>query len=110
MSQRNPLTPVATALRGRALLIAIGAIWVMTLGACTAESASDPRTAPPLVRTTVVHDAGAVWIVIGQPRRVVLVADRSITVLSAFLPRRRVRLLCDEHRRAQHAGLSHVDR
>lgn len=57
MSQGISLTPVSTVLRGRAVLIAIGAVSVITLGACTAESAADPRTAPPLVHTTLVHDA-----------------------------------------------------
>lgn len=58
MSQGISLTQVSTVLRRRAALIAIGAISVITLGACTAESATDPRTAPPLVRATLVHDAG----------------------------------------------------
>lgn len=58
MSQGISLTQVSTVLRRRAALIAIGAISVITLGACTAESAADPRTAPPLVRATLVHDAG----------------------------------------------------
>lgn len=59
MSQESSLSPVSTVVRGRAVLIAIGAISAITLGACTAESAADPRTAPPLVRTTLVHDTGA---------------------------------------------------
>lgn len=59
MSPRSSLTPLSTVLRHRAVLIAIGAVSAITLGACTAESAMDPRTAPPLVRTTLVHDAGA---------------------------------------------------
>lgn len=59
MSQKSSLTPLSTVRRRRAVLIAIGAVSVITLGACTAESAADPRTAPPLVRTTLVHDTGA---------------------------------------------------
>lgn len=59
MSQRSSLAPLSTVLRHRAVLIAIGAVSAITLGACTAESAMDPRTVPPLVRTTLVHDAGA---------------------------------------------------
>lgn len=59
MSQRSSLTPLSTVLRHRAVLIAIGAVSAITLGACTAESAMDPRIVPPLVRTTLVHDAGA---------------------------------------------------
>jgi len=59
MSQGSSLTPVSTVPRGRAILIAIVAISAVTLGACTAKSAADPRTAPPLVRTTLVHDTGA---------------------------------------------------
>ncbi|HUH54449.1 MAG TPA: efflux RND transporter periplasmic adaptor subunit [Rhodanobacter sp.] len=59
MSQGSSLTPVSTVPRGRAILIAIVAISAVTLGACTAKSAADPRAAPPLVRTTLVHDTGA---------------------------------------------------
>jgi len=59
MSQGSSLTPVSTVPRGRAILIAIVAISAVTLGACTAKSSADPRTAPPLVRTTLVHDTGA---------------------------------------------------
>jgi RND family efflux transporter MFP subunit len=59
MSQGSSLTSVSTVPRGRAILIAIVAISAVTLGACTAKSAADPRTAPPLVRTTLVHDTGA---------------------------------------------------
>lgn len=59
MFQGISLTHVSTVLRGRAALIVIGAVSVMMLGACTAETAADPRTAPPLVRTTLVHDTGA---------------------------------------------------
>jgi RND family efflux transporter MFP subunit len=59
MSQGNSPTPVSTALHGRAVLIAIGAVLVIALGACTAESADDPRTHAPLVRTAVIHGAAA---------------------------------------------------
>lgn len=44
---------------GHAALIALGAVSALLLGACTAESAADPRTQAPLVRTTLVNDAGA---------------------------------------------------
>lgn len=43
----------------RAALIAVGALATLLLAACAAESKDDPRTYAPLVRTTVVHDAGA---------------------------------------------------
>lgn len=46
-------------LPARAALIALGALSALLLGACAAESAADPRTQAPLVRTTLVHDAGA---------------------------------------------------
>ena len=59
MFQGISLTHVSIVLRGRAVLIAIGAVSVMMLAACTAESAADPRIAPPLVRTTLVHDTSA---------------------------------------------------
>jgi RND family efflux transporter MFP subunit len=59
MTPRRLLSPVSVAFRGRAALIALGALSVLVLGACTAESATDPRTEPPLVRTALVHDASA---------------------------------------------------
>jgi RND family efflux transporter MFP subunit len=59
MSQRSSLAALSIVHRGRAALIAIGAVTVIALGACTAESAADPRTTPPLVLTTVVQDASA---------------------------------------------------
>lgn len=44
---------------GRTALIAFGALSALLLGGCAAESATDPRTEASLVRTTLVHDAGA---------------------------------------------------
>ena len=62
MTHENPLSLDSTAgLRnpGGTALIALGAVLALLLGACAAESAPDPRTQAPLVRTTLVHDAGA---------------------------------------------------
>lgn len=62
MAHENPLSldsTVSPRLLGRAASIAFGALSALLLGACTAESAPDPRTQAPLVRTAVIHDAGA---------------------------------------------------
>jgi RND family efflux transporter MFP subunit len=59
MTRESSLSLASVALRSRAALIALGAVSMLVLGACTAESAVDPRTEPPLVRTALVHDAGA---------------------------------------------------
>lgn len=44
--------------RRRAALAAFSAVSVLLMGGCTAESAADPRTEPPLVRTTLARDSG----------------------------------------------------
>lgn len=59
MTPESSLSLASFAVRSRAALVAVGAVSVLVLGACTADSAADPRTEPPLVRTTFVHDAGA---------------------------------------------------
>ena len=59
MTRESSLSLASFALRSRAALITAGAVSALMLGACTAESATDPRTEPPLVRATLVHDAGA---------------------------------------------------
>lgn len=46
------------ATRGHHALVAACAIATLLLGACAAKSSDDPRTQAPLVRTTVVRDAG----------------------------------------------------
>lgn len=61
MTHKNSLSLESTVglrLPGRAALNALGALSALLLGACTSESAPDPRTQAPLVRTTLVHDAG----------------------------------------------------
>jgi RND family efflux transporter MFP subunit len=60
MARGNSLdSTAALRLPGRAALIAFGVLSTLLLGACTAKSATDPRTQAPLVRTTLVHDADA---------------------------------------------------
>jgi RND family efflux transporter MFP subunit len=60
MTRESSLSLASVVVRSRAALIAVGAVSALVLGACTAESAADPRTEPPLVRTSLVDDAGAV--------------------------------------------------
>lgn len=59
MTRESSLSLASVVVRSRAALIAVGVVSALVLGACTAESAADPRTEPHLVRTTLVHDAGA---------------------------------------------------
>lgn len=49
----------SNSVRGRAALFAACVVSALVLGACTAKSGADPRTEPTLVRTSLVHDAGA---------------------------------------------------
>jgi RND family efflux transporter MFP subunit len=60
MTRESSLSLASVVVRSRAALIAVGAVSALVLGACTAESAADPRTEPPLVRTSLADDAGAV--------------------------------------------------
>ncbi|TAL40947.1 MAG: biotin/lipoyl-binding protein, partial [Salinibacterium sp.] len=59
MNPKGKIALVTGASSGGTALIALAAVSALLLGACAAESATDPRTQAPLVRTTLVHDADA---------------------------------------------------